>query len=194
MSSFFSGVDDASELGSPGMHNTYGGFGHGKKIQIAASIVNRGVRYCIDAHNYFDLKYINTIKPHENVWGQIEKNTFKYYPGLDVEIDEDEQPIFRKYTDELSQYVRDLRAADRKSTLDGSIDDISNELFTILTEAEGLGYISTEAASNYIDQFDDEFNALFKDSIPEIDKIAIMTGFCNELVKEIEKIRDEQET
>jgi hypothetical protein len=188
LSAFFSAVDDASELGFPGLHCTFGGFGDGKKIQIAASVVNRGVRYTIDAHNFFEPIYINTIKPHPLVNGQIDiiiPKPFvksRYYPIL--EYDDEDPIVYRHYTTEFTDLINAKRRQ-QEIDLDSSIDDLTRELFDLLAEAEGLGYISSEKCTEYIEEFDSKFTELLKDTIPEIEKIAIMESYCSETVKEI---------
>jgi hypothetical protein len=193
ISAFFSGVDDASELGFPGLHATFGGFGEGTKIQVAASVVNRGVRYSIDVHHFFDPSYINSIKPHANVYAQIVKETYnelRYYPAItndELGIDEhdNDQPIYRKYTTQFSDLVKQQKKQKSLNTLDSNIDNLSEELFEVLTEAENYGDISEEKCTEYIEEFDTKFNALLRDTIPEVDKIAIMREFCNQMVQEI---------
>lgn len=186
LKAFFSGIDDASELGFPGMHCTFGDFGNVDTFQIAASVVYKNQRYCIDASHLFDIKYDNTISYHKNVNDQIEETKydtsikFRYYEPY---ISED-QPLYVKYTDKYTKLVQQKREG--LNQFDLLADDLSSELFNVLSEAENTGSISTQQTTDYIEEYDDKLNKLVRDtSICDSEKLVILQNFCNQIVNEV---------
>lgn len=168
------------------MHCTFGDFGNISTFQIAASVVYKNQRYCIDASHLFDIKYDNAISYHKNVNGQIEETKydtsikFRYYEPY---ISED-QPLYVKYTDKYTKLVQQKREG--LNQFDLLADDLSSELFNVLSEAENTGSISTQQTTDYIEEYDDKLNKLVRDtSICDSEKLVILQNFCNQIVNEV---------
>lgn len=91
---FFSSIDDASELGFPGFHATFGNlYLDIPEFCITASIVHNFTRYCIDANHYIEISkdgkstYDVNLTYHPAVLNQLNvmKKTI-----IDFEINEPE--------------------------------------------------------------------------------------------------------
>lgn len=199
LSSFFSGVDDASELGFPGLHATFGGFGQEKGFQIAASVVHMGKRYCISAFEVFEGIYNNKITYHKNVDAQIVEEVHTYQTVMgNLNYKDYNDIIYKRYTDNNSKlYPAQIGADKRHSNMlfDNEIEDLSEELFFYIAEAEALGFITVEESTEYMDNYDTEVNSLRKDSsICVADKIVILEDYCKRVAEEIKRKLERSES
>ena len=198
---FFSSVDDASELGYPGIHCTIGSLIKTEGIEdtftIAASVVENFHRYCVDANYIFDLDkgYDPSVKFNPAVLKQIHITpvtkfkpafgTTRYYDYADV-IDRDEDFNSTYYNPSPFNFgqsllpVKPLSEDDRE--FDSHVDEQSDLLFTQLASLEQQGTIDGSITENICIMFDDELHSLTLSDYSLNQKKQLITAFCKEVL------------
>jgi hypothetical protein len=127
---FFSSVDDASELGFPGFHATFGSIYLDKpQFEITASVVNNFKRYCIDANQYIEISkngvstYNTNINYHPTVLDQLIINVGSYSNLEDI----NNNALFSKYYQDLPDDYQYPTFKSNKQLIGGLSDAYSQQ-------------------------------------------------------------------